>query len=430
LESIKFFKGKDASSKIISVSVDDFTDFYKLENQTVRFKPKKVERYSEDIFDIESDEEDDEKTLSEESLIDEIDVGSETQEAIEMESEEETSSEEIQNEFQDQNSSEEIENDELAKYNPDNPEYNPDNFKHQANDDNKASESNNESVETENISKRTRLRNRRYDESEYMLKNSSREFTNAIRGKVGKVTKETGLDDTQDSIKSDKPSVNPEPEKPEAEKAKVDERRQFRSRIKSKVMAAKYAKNPKCTKANNLKRKALKSQKLFCKICNKTFSKAFSLTRHMFLHSGHRPHVCYICDYKFIQRSDLERHLTVHEEEPQFECNLCDSKFRTKKSLRNHVILHDDATPFHCPCGKKFRSNKTLRIHHMITHSDVTYECDICARLYTLKDYLKSHMKSHRLGGNNFVARDAKEKRLHCNEKMRRMSYLMSRQQQ
>lgn len=43
------------------------------------------------------------------------------------------------------------------------------------------------------------------------------------------------------------------------------------------------------------------NKEFFCSICNKFLSASYSLTRHMQIHSGHRPHICRICQHKFIQ---------------------------------------------------------------------------------------------------------------------------------
>lgn len=406
LEKLRFFNRRDQPPKVICVTVDEFTDFYNLENQTVE-TPKNVQRRLDEVIEIDCEDREDES--SEESLFDEIDIESEDEEIIRE------AGSDGENEITSRDTNKELESTFQSN----------ESFDH----------------ESHSFGKRRRIRNPRYNEDEYLLKNSSRAFTNAIRGKVGKLQKDAvggeSLDaNSRDSVKSLGPIVDSHVEEKKIEKQpKVAEKPQKKN-ITSKILASKYG-GPskqilKIAQKQQIRKQSfqssLKSRKFLCKICNKTFSKGYSLTRHMFLHSGLRPHVCYICDYKFIQRSDLERHLTVHQEDPQFPCSRCDSKFRTKKSLRNHVILHDDETPFHCPCGKKFRSNKTLRIHHLTRHSDITYECDLCGRFYTLKDYLKSHLKTHRIGGNNFVPRNSRERRVHREEKIKRLRSMLNTQ--
>jgi uncharacterized Zn-finger protein len=163
----------------------------------------------------------------------------------------------------------------------------------------------------------------------------------------------------------------------------------------------------------------------FCIICNKTFSKSYSLTRHMKLHTGDRPHRCEICFARYIQRSDLRRHIeSIHVKLPKFQCSLCVKTFCTKKSMKNHELLHNDALPYRCgetDCGKGFKSNRMLRIHKIKDHSGIIYRCDICGKSNSFKDYLKKHMKSHAIGGPQFEPRNNEEILLHYAEKLKKI---------
>lgn len=405
LESIEYFNKKEMKSNIICVSVNEFTDFYKLENQTSKIPPNHRRKFSQ------------------------------------FAKSQEPKSEVIEINFNDQD--DEVETIEM-KYSQQNMNKIPLMMQNEILDvENKSEKS--DSIDSESFGKRKRVKNSRYNEEEYLLKNTSRQFTNAIRGKVGKHQKDSVVEQLDMSSRDLSKS---EILAKKIIEAKIDNSQVNLKKEENLQLIAKSIEKPKIVplepeessktvykfapNQHNRRKQTfqttLKSRKFFCKLCNKTFSKGYSLTRHMYLHSGLRPHVCFICDFKFIQRSDLERHLTVHQEDPQFACNHCDSKFRTKKSLRNHAILHDNATPFHCPCGKKFRSNKTLRIHHLTRHSKVTYECDFDGKLYTLKDYLKSHLKTHAIGGNNFIPKNEEEKRIHGEEKIKRLRSLIRKQ--
>lgn len=48
------------------------------------------------------------------------------------------------------------------------------------------------------------------------------------------------------------------------------------------------------------------SKEFFCSICNKFLSGPYSLARHMQIHTGYKPHECHICHHKFIQVSLIE----------------------------------------------------------------------------------------------------------------------------
>lgn len=134
----------------------------------------------------------------------------------------------------------------------------------------------------------------------------------------------------------------------------------------------------------------------YCQVCNKTFAKTFSLSRHMLLHTGERPHKCHVCGYAFIQKSDLGRHLATHSDIANFECSTCFKRFKTKKNLHCHSITHSTLRPFKCRfCEKSFKLKRLLAFHEG-SHKDVKpYNCDICGKGFPAKVYIKTHLKSH-----------------------------------
>jgi uncharacterized Zn-finger protein len=159
----------------------------------------------------------------------------------------------------------------------------------------------------------------------------------------------------------------------------------------------------------------------FCKICNKYFSKAYSLTRHNFLHTGIRPYTCPYCNHQFVQRSDLDRHASsVHGSYLKYHCHLCNKKFKTRGALKCHVVYHQVSKPLRCHidgCTKKFRSRKMLRIHQIVAHlpKDKNYTCDYCDKKFVNWEYLKTHINAHIPGGSRFIPKNKLELKLHHN---------------
>lgn len=133
-----------------------------------------------------------------------------------------------------------------------------------------------------------------------------------------------------------------------------------------------------------------------CDVCKKTFSKTFSLTRHMLLHTGERPHKCVICLYAFIQKSDLDRHLATHSNATNFVCTHCEKRFKTKKNLQCHMATHSSVRPFKCEyCYKTFKLQRLLKFHEGLHKDEKPFNCDICGKGFPAKAYMKSHLKMH-----------------------------------
>lgn len=93
-------------------------------------------------------------------------------------------------------------------------------------------------------------------------------------------------------------------------------------------------------KQKDSKNNSLEDGEIECPICGKLFTKIFSLTRHMKIHSNNRPHKCKICELGFIQNSDKIRHEATHTSEMNFMCKKCKLKFKTQRSLHTHDLKY------------------------------------------------------------------------------------------
>jgi len=223
------------------------------------------------------------------------------------------------------------------------------------------------------LGKRRRQINPKYSESEYMLKNTSREFTNAIRSKM-MVNKTQKVPSRRQSVKPDDQS---------AERLEI-----------SDIQKPEEAASTSQPSTAPLEPQILPAPK--CEVCGKTFIKPQGLARHMHLHSGDRRYGCSKCDYRFTQRSDLMRHMLIHEGSPSIPCPKCDKKFRTGKNLQAHLETHEAPLPYKCDqCKIRFRSTKNLRYHLMSHHSGVKFQCGYCGNNFSDEKSLRTHVMQH-----------------------------------
>ncbi|XP_016071318.1 PREDICTED: zinc finger and BTB domain-containing protein 45 [Miniopterus natalensis] len=104
-----------------------------------------------------------------------------------------------------------------------------------------------------------------------------------------------------------------------------------------------------------------------CSHCRKTFSSRKNYTKHMFIHSGEKPHQCAVCWRSFSLRDYLLKHMVTHTGVRAFQCAVCAKRFTQKSSLNVHMRTHrPERAP--CPaCGKVF-SHRTLLERHLAAH--------------------------------------------------------------
>ena len=131
-----------------------------------------------------------------------------------------------------------------------------------------------------------------------------------------------------------------------------------------------------------------------CGICNRTFTLASSLTRHMYDHEE-KSFKCDMCNYSSHFKSELETHKIVHRKQPSHQCMHanCGKWFRRRWDLTLHLQKHDgtELTCDYVGCKFKTATKKQLREHQKRHYDDFPYECKICHKSFHYRSGLKRH---------------------------------------
>lgn len=102
-------------------------------------------------------------------------------------------------------------------------------------------------------------------------------------------------------------------------------------------------------------------------MCDKQFTRAFDVRRHMSLHTGLKCYTCNICSATFTQSGSLAYHKRRHDEfkdipkaikretiEKPHLCSVCGMSFKDSSSLTVHTRRHTGEKPYECNnCGMR-----------------------------------------------------------------------------
>lgn len=180
----------------------------------------------------------------------------------------------------------------------------------------------------------------------------------------------------------------------------------------------------------------LRSGKMSCTQCDKSFSFFQALRKHMAEHFGSwvcdvcgahyfeerllvfhkkqshksddeeiKMYTCVDCGKSFKSKKSRFFHIAkIHKNEPAYPCNKCDQVFLSYHLRYKHKMEeHGELRTFPCEsCDKVYNSRKSLREHTRKNHLLLLkHECGHCDRKFYLPSQLKDHMTSH-TGERNF----------------------------
>uniref|UniRef100_UPI00358F0560 zinc finger and BTB domain-containing protein 45-like isoform X2 n=1 Tax=Myxine glutinosa TaxID=7769 RepID=UPI00358F0560 len=127
-----------------------------------------------------------------------------------------------------------------------------------------------------------------------------------------------------------------------------------------------------------------------CTLCYKTFTAKQNYVKHMFVHTGEKPHQCGVCWRSFSLKDYLIKHMVTHTGVRAYQCTVCNKRFTQKSSLNVHMRLHRGERHFPCPaCSRKF-SHRSLLERHATTHAlpslpvSTAVDADTCSASTTM----------------------------------------------
>ncbi|XP_032419274.1 zinc finger and BTB domain-containing protein 45 [Xiphophorus hellerii] len=106
-----------------------------------------------------------------------------------------------------------------------------------------------------------------------------------------------------------------------------------------------------------------------CTHCGKSLRSRKNYSKHMFIHSGQKPHQCSICWRSFSLRDYLLKHMVVHTGVRAFQCTMCGKRFTQKSSLNVHMRTHRAERTFQCNVCHRAFTHRTLLDRHALQHA-------------------------------------------------------------
>ncbi|KAG1654984.1 Zinc finger protein 836 [Nymphon striatum] len=133
-----------------------------------------------------------------------------------------------------------------------------------------------------------------------------------------------------------------------------------------------------------------------CNVCQKSFTRIGTLTKHMHTHLNGKPFQCDVCHKSFTLKCNLKGHMRIHTKEKPFECNVCHKCFTQSSNLKSHMRQHTNEKPFQCDiCHKRFTQSGHLTSHMRKHTNEKLFECDVCHKCFTQRSNLTTHMHVH-----------------------------------
>uniref|UniRef100_A0A671QPL1 Putative transcription factor Ovo-like 1 n=1 Tax=Sinocyclocheilus anshuiensis TaxID=1608454 RepID=A0A671QPL1_9TELE len=98
-------------------------------------------------------------------------------------------------------------------------------------------------------------------------------------------------------------------------------------------------------------------------------------------------------------------------------CQVCQKTFTTARMLKRHVKCHSETKKYSCEhCGKGFNDAFDLK-RHVRTHTGVRpYKCTLCVKAFTQRCSLESHLRKIHAVTQQYAYKERRDKLYVCEE--------------
>ncbi|KAH3791106.1 hypothetical protein DPMN_169317 [Dreissena polymorpha] len=134
-----------------------------------------------------------------------------------------------------------------------------------------------------------------------------------------------------------------------------------------------------------------------CSQCGKEFTTTYWLNKHENeIHLGNASkYSCTVCAKPCQLGYALQQHLSSHSDENKYTCEICSKSYKTPSILRiNKCSPLDDREGKHAcaTCTKTFKTRRLLK-QHMHKHDAPKFSCHVCGKMFKWKHCMKNHIK-------------------------------------
>ena len=137
--------------------------------------------------------------------------------------------------------------------------------------------------------------------------------------------------------------------------------------------------------------------KFNCPIDGCTFSSAYKqkLRNHKkYSHDDHPRIQCSDCSFKALNTDHLKIHKKAKHEGVRYPCKDCKYEAQQQSALTRHIESMHKGRKYKClQCNKEYTDSYALKLHIKVQHEGIRHKCTLCDKMFVDKRLVKRHIK-------------------------------------